>query len=120
MRKMILGLILLTACSAPQASDSGFTLHEWSVDGPGRINSGTEAITIHNTGDFNHTLVITNDAGEVIAATGLVPPGTDAVLPVDLPPGSYTFSCRIVAADDEGNLVDHYERGMYRTVSVTG
>ncbi len=120
MRRLALGLILLAACSTNQAADSGFTLHEWSVDGPGHITTGTDAITIHNTGEYNHTLIITNDSGEVIAATGLVAPGTDVVLPVDLGLGIYTFSCRIVAADDEGNLIDHYERGMYRTVSVDG
>ncbi|MGA7098239.1 MAG: hypothetical protein WB245_11815 [Acidimicrobiia bacterium] len=122
MRKVVLGLglALLAACSTTQATDSGFTLHEWSVDGPAHLTAGTDAITIHNTGEYNHTLVITNDSGEVIAATGLVAPGTDAVLPADLGPGTYTFSCRIVAADDEGNLIDHYERGMYRTVTLDG
>ncbi len=120
MRRLTLAFILLAACSATQATDSGFNLHEWSVGGPSHLSADSGSIAIHNTGEYNHTLVITNDSGEVVAATGLVAPGTDATLAVDLPPGTYTFSCRIVAANDEGQLVDHYEKGMYRSVSVDG
>jgi uncharacterized cupredoxin-like copper-binding protein len=56
----------------------------------------------------------------VIAATDLVVPGAEATLEVDLQPGTYVFSCRIVSQDDEGNLIDHFESGMHRTVTVRG
>jgi hypothetical protein len=39
---------------------------------------------------------------------------------VSLNSGTYVFSCRIVSQDDEGNLIDHYELGMNRTVTVIG
>ena len=65
------------------------------------------------------TLEVTTNEGEVIAATDLIQPGHTTTLAVDLQPGTYQVSCRIVAENDEGQLIDHYELGMRHTVNVT-
>ena len=111
----------MVACSAQSGASDGYTLSEWVIDGPDRLaTTDAAAITVSNTGEWGHTLVVTTESGEVVGATGLVGPGEAATLQLDIAAGAYTFSCRIVAQDDEGNLSDHYERGMYRSVTVTG
>ncbi len=118
-RLLALALLLVTACSSAAASEADFVLSEGTVDGPGRLTgSGASTIQVTNVGEYSHTLVVTDEEGQVMGATGLVEPGLEATLAVDLDPGTYVFSCRIVAQDDEGNLVDHYEAGMHRTVIV--
>lgn len=120
MRRSLLLLSLIAACSGPVAGNGSFVLHDGSIDGPERVGgTGVSSFEVANVGEFNHTLVVTDSAGKVIAATDLVPPGSETNLEVDLPPGLYTVSCRIVAEDDDGNLIDHYELGMYRNVVVT-
>jgi len=48
-----------------------------------------------------------------------VPGSQDAVgLGVDLEPGEYRFTCRIVSQLEDGTLLDHYEFGMETTVEV--
>jgi methionine-rich copper-binding protein CopC len=119
--RLALILVAVAACSAPAAAGGDYLLSEGLIDGPSSL-SGAGASTLHvsNVGEFTHTLVVTDDEGEVIAATDLVVPGAEATLEVDLQPGTYVFSCRIVSQDDEGNLIDHFESGMHRTVTVRG
>ena len=121
MRRFVLAsmLLLLVGCSAGTAADANYILREGAIDGPSRLAaSGEETLRVENTGEFSHTLVITDDTGQVIAATGLVESGEQTSLRVDLDPGKYVFSCRIVSQDGEGNLIDHFERGMHRMVNV--
>jgi hypothetical protein len=54
----------------------------------------------------------------VVAATDLVAPDENARLEVDLAAGVYSFTCRIVAQDSEGALIDHFESGMHASVRV--
>jgi hypothetical protein len=115
-------LILTTACSTQTGSDAAdYVLREGAIDGPSNL-IGLSETTLHvsNTGEYSHTLIVTDEEGEVMGATGLVESGEETTLEVDLEPGTYVFSCRIVAEDDEGNLRDHYEEGMHRTVVVAG
>jgi methionine-rich copper-binding protein CopC len=122
MRRLILATVLLLVvggCSVETAAGAHYVLRESAVDGPNRLSaSGEETFSVENTGEYSHTLVITDDTGQVIAATGLVESGEQTSLRVDLEPGKYVFSCRIVSQDGEGNLIDHFELGMHRTVSV--
>jgi uncharacterized cupredoxin-like copper-binding protein len=121
-RLALAGIVALAACTSPAAGGEAiYILAEGVIDGPSQMkSSGSTTIEANNVGDYAHTLVVADDRGEVLAATGLIQPGGDATLEVDLEPGTYVFSCRIVAQDDAGNLMDHYELGMHRTITVTG
>jgi hypothetical protein len=120
-RPLLPALLLLAACATPAASQADYMLSEGLIDGPDALTrAGAASIHAVNTGEYPHTLVVTDDEGAVIGATGLVEPGAEATLEVGLESGIYVFSCRIVAQDDEGNLIDHYESGMHRTVTVRG
>jgi hypothetical protein len=117
--RLALALVLLTACSTITNSDPEYGLSEGVIDGPDHLGgAAADVLHIENYGEFTHTLVVTNDQGVVMAATGLIESGEETELAVDLQPGTYVFSCRIVAQDDEGNLIDHYEGGMHRMVTV--
>jgi hypothetical protein len=39
-------------------------------------------------------------------------------LSVDLQPGAYQVSCRLVGQDGDGNIIDHYENGMFSQLEV--
>jgi len=118
-RLLVAALLLAAACSPQASSDAGYVLREGAIDGPNSLAvTSSEVLRVSNTGEYSHTLVVTDDQGQVRAATGLVESGTATTLEVDLGPGTYVFSCRIVAEDDEGNLIDHYEQGMHRMVTV--
>ncbi len=119
-RRLTVLLLLVVACSTVSSSDDdGFALSEWAVDGPDRIQAGTATLAVENKGEWSHTLLVTSDSGDVVASAGLIESGASATFEVDLAPGVYVFSCRIVAEDDEGGVSDHYQQGMGRTVTVT-
>ena len=122
MRRTIASVVacLALAGCAQEAGDRGYDLVEFAVNGPDRLDTGSSSLSVSNSGEFPHTLVVTDSAGEVVAATSLVQPGETVELPVDLAPGRYSFTCRIVAQDGEGNLIDHFEAGMAATVEVSG
>jgi small subunit ribosomal protein S19 len=93
-----------------------FNVHNGKVFNPVFV---TENMVGHRLGEFSLTRV-TDSSGGVVAATPLVQPGETAALEVDLAPGRYSFTCRIVAEDPDGNIVDHYEAGMNTLVDVGG
>lgn len=113
-------LMTLASCSGSRAAGSGFELAEWHIDGPGEMTAGTGSVDISNSGTLPHTLVVTDAEGHVMAATDLIAPGESSELALDLDPGTYSFTCRIVAQNPEGEIVDHFEAGMNATVSVPG
>ena len=39
---------------------------------------------------------------------------------LDLTPGKYQITCRIVTQIEDGSLIDHYDAGMNQTVEVSG
>ena len=118
MRKSLLLLLIFAACNTP-VGEGSFVLHDGSIEGPERIDSSeTSEFHATNVGEFNHTLVVADSTGRVVAATDLIAPGTEVALAVDLPAGVYSVTCRIVTEDGDGNLVDHYELGMHRMVTV--
>lgn len=110
--------LLLTACNETGGGDIPVELTEFSISGPASVTTDLDAIEVVNVGEFAHTLVITDSNGEVAAASGLIQPGETTYLDLQLPPGTYSFTCRIVAQDSEGNLIDHYEAGMNTMVEV--
>lgn len=119
MRKLLAVVLLVAGCSSA-ANDDGFTLDEGSIAGPDMLEQGISEIPISNVGEFNHTLLVTDPNGNVVAATGVLPPGTSTVLAMDLAEGSYQVSCRLVGQDSEGNIIDHYEQGMFKQLDVGG
>jgi uncharacterized cupredoxin-like copper-binding protein len=122
MRPALLFLIVVAAAcggSTPWVAETAVTLDEGSLTlGTANLAAGQVTLDIHNVGEYGHTLVVTTDDGVVVAATGLVPPGTAATLEVDLVPGGYQFSCRIVSVGPDGALFDHYQMGMRADVTV--
>lgn len=110
-------LIAMTGCTDAAAGGS-FDLVEFAVDGPATLSASPGSVEVTNSGRFPHTLVVTDSEGSVVAATSLVQPGDSAGLDLDLQPGTYSFTCRIVAQDSEGRIIDHFEEGMHTTVSV--
>jgi plastocyanin len=116
----VAALVLIGACTTGATSgDAAYELKEFSILGPEALQSSPGAVQVTNTGDYAHTLVVTTEMGEVIAATTLVQPGETISLDLDLDPGTYRFTCRIVAEAD-GVLVDHFEAGMNRVIEVVG
>lgn len=110
-------VLALSGCT-PVADGRSFELVEFEVDGPATLSTSTTSVDVTNSGQFPHTLVVTDTDGSVVAATSLIQPGETAGLELDLKPGAYSFTCRIVAQDSEGAIIDHFEAGMHATVSV--
>lgn len=113
--------VVVVACagSAPAAGPPTVGLGEFSVEASGGWVSGRNEVVVRNAGEFAHTLVVADEWGTVVAASEVVAPGEETVFPVDLHPGRYELSCRIVVQTGEGDLVDHYAEGMLTTVEVT-
>lgn len=116
---LALAVIVATACTAT-ATEGTFDLVEFAVNGPAELSAETLSVNVTNSGEFPHTLVVTDEEGTAVAATALIQPGESAELPIDLDSGRYSFTCRIVAQTTDGDLVDHYEEGMSATVTVRG
>jgi hypothetical protein len=111
--------VALVSCTTNGASDT-FNLVEFAVDGPAHLDSNIGSVLVTNSGAFSHTLVVTDSNGGAVTATPLLHPGESVVLDLDLKPGTYSFTCRIVVQTDDGELIDHFERGMASTVEVRG
>jgi len=111
---LICSLIVLGACSQePATGNLQVELQDGSLSPSARsVIAGQVTLEAKNYGDFTHTLVVTAEGGEVIAASGLIPPGESQELELRLPPGNYQLSCRIVAQTEDGSLMDHFQLGM--------
>lgn len=124
MRRMALGFVVavLVACggSAPISADR-VALDEFTIESSGEPwKAGEIDLDVLNVGARTHTLIVTTVEGEVVASTGLIDPGTSHELDVDLGPGKYQLTCRIVVEGGDGQIFDHFEQGMRETVTVTG
>lgn len=111
-------LLAITACSGAVEVDDGFDLSEFSIGGPDLMSEGESSLIVRNHGEFPHTLVVSADDGTVIAASDLIQPGETAEVALFLEEGTYQFTCRIVSQTSDGEIVDHFEEGMVKTVSV--
>ena len=117
-----LGLLVLalSACGGPGVSATEVEVGEfWITPGDGVLHAGSVEILVENYGEFPHTLVVSDASGIVVGATDLIGPEAETVLTVDLQPGSYIFTCRIVKGLDDGTVVDHYQQGMAASIDVT-
>jgi len=122
MRRTLPLVLLLAACSAaPPASSATFDLDEYEIHSSAdTFSSGHIVLEVDNEGEFPHTLVVTRSDGSVVQAIDPLAPGSDESLALDLPPGSYQVSCRIVVQLPNGSIVDHFQHGMYMQIKVVG
>lgn len=116
---LAVSLMAVAGCSSVAVGET-FDLVEFAVSGPDTLSTTTGSVSVTNSGMFGHTLVVTDSTGTVVTATPLIQPGESADLELGLEPGQYNFTCRIVAQTSEGRFVDHFEAGMYTTVTVDG
>lgn len=117
---LVVLILVLGACGGQGVSNSEVDLGEfWISPGDGVLRAGTVELLVSNSGEFSHTLVVSDASGVVVGATDLIGSEAETVLTVDLQPGSYTFTCRIVRGLDDGTIVDHYQRGMSASVDVS-
>jgi uncharacterized cupredoxin-like copper-binding protein len=118
---IVAALLSMTACSGAEGSGSqiGVVLEEFSI---GLTESawaaGPISLDVDNRGEFSHTVVVTSETGTVIETSPVLAPGDSASIELDLEPGTYHLTCRIVAETPDGDLVDHYEHGMHAAVVV--
>jgi hypothetical protein len=113
-----LGVAILAGCASQGGEPTSYHLMEFAIDGPDRLDDGAETLTVENGGEFPHTLVVTDETGTVVAATSLIPAGESTNLALDLDPGTYSVTCRIVAQTPDGDIVDHFEAGMHTTLHI--
>jgi plastocyanin len=117
---LVLVLLVLGACGGQAVSGSDVEVGEfWITPNDHLLQAGTVELVVENYGEFSHTLVVSDASGTVIGATDLIAPEASTTLTVELLPGSYTFTCRIVKGLDDGSVVDHYQQGMAASVDVS-
>lgn len=114
-------LLMLPACGSAPVQSADLSVYEFGIESNStRFFPGGVDLAVSNEGEYPHTLVISDAAGHVLFASDVLAPGATMPVGVDLAPGKYTFTCRIVGQDDQGHVVDHYERGMSLDVEVGG
>jgi hypothetical protein len=119
-RRLIVLAMLVSACVGTTATSgpARVELSEFAISTSGVFEPGPTSLIVANSGEFAHTLVIANAFGRVVAASDVIPPGREIGFSVDLEPGDYQLSCRIVVETGDGRLVDHYAEGMLTDISV--
>ncbi len=122
MRSMILGLaaaVMLSACggSPDLLPEHEVDLFEFGIQSKAEWTP-TAPVTVSNSGEFSHTLVITREDGGVVFASDVIGPGETATARLDLEPGEYELSCRLVAQTEGGDLIDHFEKGMHADLTI--
>jgi hypothetical protein len=120
-RSVLGGLLAVAACAtkAPPPTEAKVDLYEYRIETEQpALAAGLVEIEVLNEGSRWHTLVVSKVGAETVAATPIIPPGTTHHLKLDLEPGIYEFTCRLVATKDDGALVDHFELGMVTRVTV--
>jgi hypothetical protein len=108
--------LLLAGCASADDGGPWVSLDEYSVETSAILGGGTTEV--RNTGEFGHTLIVTDADGRVVASTDVLAPGGTTDLDLTLDPGTYQFTCRIVVELPDGEIVDHYAAGMDRRVTV--
>lgn len=117
---ILIAMLAITACQGPTGSSAAVELREFEIESSiSSFEAGIVTLELENDGEFGHTLVITDAGGHVVSAGDVIAPGETSRVSVDLAPGEYSFTCRIVAQDDEGTVIDHYEQGMSAEVLVS-
>ena len=83
---------LTSACIGTDSAGSDFELVEFTISGPSTIGGDSDTLSVTNSGEFPHTLVISDENGTVITGTDLIAPGQTVALDVPLQPGTYPVS----------------------------
>ena len=116
---VLVAVLAIVSCQGATGSSAEIDLTEFEIHPSlSSFQAGTVALEVVNEGEYGHTLVITDAGGHVLSAGEVIEAGESSTLSIDLVPGNYFFTCRIVAQDDEGNVIDHYEMGMSADVTV--
>lgn len=112
--------MILAGCGSTPEDSAVIVLDEYSIalSAP-VIQTGPVVLTVENAGEFSHTLVVTRADGSAVVATETIAPGSAVELPLDLEPGGYQVSCRIVVQLPDGTIIDHYEQGMLASMTVS-
>lgn len=120
MKRLALVLVVLVAgCSSAAQDAASLTLDEFSIrSSVDSVEAGTIAFDVQNVGEFGHTVVVADETGMVVAASDLLEAGSDTEFVVELEPGQYEFTCRIVFQSEDGRVIDHYEEGMRTSIEV--
>ena len=114
-------MFALGACTSQGFSETEVEVAEfWVTPEHDVLQAGTVELVVENYGEFSHTLVVSDASGAVIAATDLISPDTETILRIDVKPGTYSFSCRIVMGLEDGTVADHYQLGMVAHLKVVG
>lgn len=112
-------LLALAACQATAVSHATMELSEFTISpSESTFEAGEVEVTVRNEGGFGHTLVVTDSDQKAVMAGDVLAPSEEATIQLDLPPGKYEFTCRIVSQSGSDEIVDHYEQGMLATVVV--
>jgi plastocyanin len=116
---LVAALAIVSCQGSPSGSSAEIDLTEFEIHPSlSSFDAGSVALDVVNEGEYGHTLVITDAGGHVLLAGEVIEAGESSTMSIDLVPGDYYFTCRIVAQDDEGNVIDHYEMGMSAEVTV--
>ena len=122
-RLLTLAMVCLVACSAPTTPTTTgaveVELDEFYIEPAAEVIAAGDIIfDVFNEGEFPHTLVVAHQSGEVVFASDVVNPGERIEVDLDLLPDTYQLTCRIVV-QFEGQLIDHYQNGMGKSIEVT-
>ncbi|MDQ7843316.1 MAG: cupredoxin domain-containing protein [Armatimonadota bacterium] len=119
---LVLAVLTLSACGpgggggpsgggAPPTGGGGaggavsVTEHEWAIEMPKEVPSGTVTFTVKNDGAVEHNFVI-QETGQRLDG---IMPGQTKTFQVTLRPGTYTIVC---------DIPGHSEAGMKTTVTA--
>lgn len=115
---LIVSLVAVPACARPTADV--VTLSEFAINAAEMLPAGGSSLEVTNGGEFPHSLVVSTQEGHVVASSAVLDPGEATTLDVQLEPGEYQLTCRIVVEVPGVGLIDHYAEGMESTVLVEG
>jgi len=120
-RALVLTALSLAACATPASlSDSvPVELGDFFIGPETRsVAAGEVRFQVFNSGEFPHTLVVARQSGAVVFASEVLAPGQSLDIGLELDPDEYQLTCRIVVQFPDGELVDHYQRGMGEAIKV--
>ena len=99
-------------------------LTEWRVEPETTtLPAGEVEFKAKNEGEDHHELVVRQreeGSGRLrqVGEVDDIGPGTFDWLTVDLEPGAYELCCLMREEEEDGEIEDHYRRGMHTTVTV--
>ncbi len=121
-KRLVLGVALVALASCGPSVATGLyqvQMTEFDLTTSNEaVLAGTVDIAVQNDGAMPHTLVIEDESGQVRAATDLIEAGSELLVTVELPPGRYQLTCRIVFRGEDGVLTDHFQEGMVASLDL--